>query len=102
MKTLIVKNFSGSFNDEYIGHEIINSFDFDGNNSGYYLFYVPPYGSIFSETDFFDNLNYKDGFDKIIVFEETEITNVLKLKSVVIDPEPIDEATYLHYSNNNC
>lgn len=99
MKTLIVKNFSGSFNDEYIGHEIINSFDFDGNNSEYYLFYVPPYGSIFSETDFFDNLNYKNGFDKIIVFEETEITNVLKLKSVVIDPKPIDEATYLYYSN---
>lgn len=101
MKTLIVKNFSGSFNDEYIGHEIINSFDFDGNNSGprYYLFYVPPYGSIFSETDFFDNLNYKDGFDKIIVFEETEITNVLKLKSVVINPKPINEETYLRYLN---
>ena len=26
MKILFVKNLSGSFNDEYIGHKIINSF----------------------------------------------------------------------------
>ena len=53
MKTLIVKNFSGSFNDKYIGHEIINSFDYDDNKTDSYLFYLPPYGSIFSENDFF-------------------------------------------------
>lgn len=94
MKTLIVKNFSGSFNDEYIGHEIINSFDYDNNKSDYYLFYLPPYGSIFSEKSYFNRADYKEGFDKIVIFEETGITNVLKLKAVAIKPVVINKKQY--------
>lgn len=93
-KTLVVKNFSGSFNDEFIGQEVINSFDYDNNNSEYYLFFLPPYGSIFSETNFFSNKDYREGFEKIVIFEETGITNVLKLKAVALYPESIDENTY--------
>ena len=93
-KTLVVKNFSGSFNDEFIGQEVINSFDYDNNNSEYYLFFLPSYGSIFSETNFFSNKDYREGFEKIVIFEETGITNVLKLKAVALYPESIDENQY--------
>lgn len=94
MKTLIVKNFSGSFNDKYIGHEIINSFDYDDNKTDSYLFYLPPYGSIFTENNFFQNDKYKQGFEKIVIFEETGITNVLKLKAVALEPSIIDKKKY--------
>ncbi len=69
-ETLIVKNFSGSFNDEGIGQEIINSFDYDNNNTASYLFFVPPYGTIFKEKkeDFFKNSKYLTGFKKILIF----------------------------------
>lgn len=89
-KTMVVKNFSGGFNEKGIGHEVINSFDANNNKSDYYLIYIPPYGSIASETiDFINRQEYKE-IEKILVFDSTAITNVLKLKTVIISPKPIE------------
>ena len=86
MSTLLIKNFSGEFNDDNIGHEVINNFKPD--NSIYDYFYIPPYGSLGSEKkDFYKKKPYKD-IDKIIVFEVINITNVLKLKYVILKPIP--------------
>ena len=84
--TLLIKNFNGSFNENGVGHEIINSFDSNNNNTDYYLFYVPPYGSIKNETIEFINQPEYQSFQKILVFDSTTITNVLKLKSVILQP----------------
>lgn len=94
-KTLIVKNLSGSFNEKGIGHEIINYYDFNNNNKDYYLFYLPPYGSIGRKDDsFVESKIYRNGFEKIVVFDSTGISYVYKLKAVVLKPiivESIDE-----------
>ena len=89
--TLLIKNYSGSFNDDGIGHEVINSFDANNNKNDWRIFYVPPYGSIKKETiDFIDEPIYKN-IKKILIFDSTSITNILKLKAVVLDPIPITD-----------
>lgn len=89
-ETLLVKNFSGSFNENGIGHEVINLFDANNNKKKFYIFYVPPYGSVgsFSE-DFIKNNAYRN-IKKIFVFDSTTITSILKLKAVILDPIPVD------------
>lgn len=90
-ETLLIKNYSGSFNDEGIGHEIINSFDANNNDNDWCIFYVPPYGSVGKETiDFINEPVYKN-IKKILIFDSTSITNILKLKAVVIKPIPITD-----------
>lgn len=83
MSTLFVKNLSGSFNDQNIGHEVINSFCADNGNA---YFYIPPYGCLGSEKkDFYEKDAYKN-IDLILVFDDVNITNVYKLKQVIIKP----------------
>lgn len=55
---------------------------------------MPPYGSIYSENNFFNNDKYKKGFEKIVIFEATGITNVLKLKAVALEPSIITKKEY--------
>ena len=92
-ETLVIRNFSGSFNENGIGHEIINAFNANNNRKDFYIFYVPPYGSVASETIGFLNNPVYRGIKKILVFDSTTITNVLKLKSVILDPIPLDNET---------
>ncbi len=107
-QTLLIKNFSGSFNENGIGHEIINSFDANNNEGNFYIFYVPPYGSVGKETiEFLNNNDYRS-FSKILIFDSTTITNILKLKAVVINPIPIESedemrmiANQFQYGPNN-
>ena len=106
--TLLIKNFSGSFNENGIGHEIINAFDSNNNKNSFYPFYVPPYGSIASEKIAFIKEPIYRGFKKILVFDSTTITNVLKLKAVILDPIPLNSeqemktiASQLCYGPNN-
>ena len=101
-KTLIIKNFSGSFNDNGIGHEVINILDYDDNNSEEYLFFVPPNGTIFKNSkDFLDSKEYKDNtIEKIMIFESTFITNILKLKAIALDPIKITKNEYEEYIKN--
>lgn len=87
---LLIKNFSGSFNDEGIGHEIINSFDRNDNDTDYYYFYVPPYGSVGKEDESFYQEDLYRNIKIILVFDSTSITNILKLKAVVKDPIPFN------------
>ena len=87
---LLIKNFSGGFNDEGIGHEIINYFDRNQNVTNFCYFYVPPYGSIEKEDESFFSKPIYRNIKIILVFDSTNITNVLKLKSVVLDPVPFD------------
>ena len=106
--TLVIKNFSGSFNENGVGHEILNSFAANNNREDYYIFYVPPYGSVFTETiDFINREEYRS-INKIIVFDSTTITNVLKLKAVIINPICIESeeemqqiCTRFQYGPNN-
>ena len=44
-KTLISKMFVGSYNDENIGHEVINFYKPDGDDKFIYL-YIPPLGNV--------------------------------------------------------
>ncbi len=104
MGTLLIKNFSGEFNDNNIGHEVINNFKPD--NSIYDYFYIPPYGSLGSEKkDFYKKKPYTN-IDKIIVFDATNITNVLKLKMIILNPIPFksydemkEESKKIKYNN---
>lgn len=99
--TLLVKNFVGSFNESGIGHEIINSFDSNNNNQDYYIFYVPPYGSIGRETiDFINNPVYRN-IQKILVFDSTNITNILKLKAVILNPTPVANENEMNSISSN-
>ena len=85
---LLIKNLSGGFNEEGIGHEIINYYDRNDNDTNFYYFYVPPYGSVGSEKDsFYEEQKYRR-VKTILVFDSTNITNILKLKAVVVDPIP--------------
>ena len=87
MAILFVKNLSGSFNDEYIGHEIINSFLADDGNL---YFYIPPYGCIYKENNSFFKSNIYKNFDIILVFDIVNITNIYKLKQVILNPIPFN------------
>ena len=89
-ETLLVKNFSGSFNENGIGHEVINLFEANNNKKDFYIFYVPPYGSIGSFSEDFINTNAYRDIKKILVFDSTTITSILKLKAVILDPIPVD------------
>lgn len=98
---LLVKNFSGGFNDEGIGHEIINSFDRNDNTSDFYYFYVPPYGSVGKEEEVFYEQDLYKGIKIILVFDSTNITNILKLKAVVVDPVPFASFTEMMEAAKN-
>lgn len=107
-ETLLVKNFSGSFNENGIGHEVINLFDANNNKKNYYIFYVPPYGSIGSFSEDFIKTNVYRDIKKIFVFDSTTITSILKLKAVILDPIPVDSveemkqiASTFKYGPNN-
>lgn len=107
-ETLLVKNFSGSFNENGIGHEVINLFDANNNKKNFYIFYVPPYGSIGSFSEDFIKTNVYRDIKKIFVFDSTTITSILKLKAVILDPIPVDSveemkqiASTFKYGPNN-
>ncbi len=107
-ETLLVKNFSGSFNENGIGHEVINLFDANNNKEDFYIFYVPPYGSIGSLSEDFIKTNVYRDIKKIFIFDSTTITSVLKLKAVILDPIPVDSveemkqiASTFKYGPNN-
>ena len=93
-KILLVKDFSGDYNDNGIGHEIINYYDRNNNKTDYYYFYVPPYGTVGKRDESFVDGELYKSVKYILVFDSTNITNVLKLKSIVVDPvcfEAFDE-----------
>ncbi len=107
-ETLLVKNFSGSFNENGIGHEVINLFDANYNKKKFYIFYVPPYGSIGSLSEDFIKTNAYRNIKKIFVFDSTTITSILKLKAVILNPIPVDSveemkqiASVFKYGPNN-
>ena len=107
-ETLLVKNFSGSFNENGIGHEVINLFDANNNKKDFYIFYVPPYGSIGSFSEDFIKTNVYRDIKKIFIFDSTTITSILKLKAVILDPIPVDSveemkqiASTFKYGPNN-
>lgn len=107
-ETLLVKNFSGNFNENGIGHEVINLFDANNNKKNFYIFYVPPYGSIGSFSEDFIKTNVYRDIKKIFVFDSTTITSILKLKAVILDPIPVDSveemkqiASTFKYGPNN-
>ena len=107
-ETLLVKNFSGSFNENGIGHEVINLFAANNNKKKFYIFYVPPYGSIGSLSEDFIKTNAYRNIKKIFVFDSTTITSILKLKAVILDPIPVDSveemkqiASMFKYGPNN-
>lgn len=107
-KFLLIKNLSGGFNDVGIGHEIINSFDRNDNDSDYYYIYVPPYGTIGKEDKSFFQCEIYKNIKTILIFDSTNITNILKLKAVVKEPicfesydEMKKEAKEAKYGPNN-
>ena len=83
-KILFVKNLSGSFIDQHIGHEVINNYVDDNFNA---YFYIPPYGCIGEEKKGFFKSNIYNEINLILVFDDVNITNIFKLKQVIFEPK---------------
>ena len=51
MNILLSKLFAGTFNDDNIGHEVINLYRQDNEQDLYHYLYIAPYGSVGSNNN---------------------------------------------------